>query len=63
MEFLIIIPVAFVLANAWVVWSSRTRRAPEIEQTIQAHQRFTEAMTREPRGRGRRPATRVRRRV
>ncbi len=51
MIFLIIPPIAFVLAYAWVVWVARTRRAPEIEQTMAAHQRFTEAMNRQPRRR------------
>ena len=43
--------VAFVLAEAWLVWSGRTRRAPEIEQTIAEHRRFAQAMERTPRRR------------
>ncbi len=44
MEFLLLIPVFGVLAQVWVSWSSRTRRAPGVEQTMAAHQRALAAM-------------------
>jgi hypothetical protein len=49
--FLIIPVVAFVAANCWLVWTGRTPRAPEVDQTIEAHRRFAAAMERTPRRR------------
>ncbi len=51
MAFLIIPPVAFLLACLWVAWTTRTPRGPEIEQTMAAHERFRQAMTGSPRRR------------
>lgn len=50
MVFLIIPPIAVLLALLWVSWTARTRRAPEIDDTIAAHRRFTQAMDSAPRG-------------
>jgi hypothetical protein len=43
-EFLLLIPVFGVLAQVWVTWSGRTRRAPGAEQSMAAHQRALAAM-------------------
>lgn len=43
-EFLLLIPVFGVLAQIWVTWSRRTRRAPGVEDTMAAHQRALAAM-------------------
>jgi hypothetical protein len=47
-QFLLIIPVFFVLAHLWLAWSARARRAPEIEATIAAHRKLAAAMAPEP---------------
>lgn len=43
--FLLIPPVFFIIAQLWLAWKSRSRRAPEIEATIEAHARFRAAMS------------------
>ena len=45
MLFLLIPPVFFILAQLWLAWRSRARRAPEIEATIKEHERFRAAMS------------------
>lgn len=45
MLFLLIPPGFFVIAQLWLAWRSRTRKAPEIEATIEAHARFRDAMS------------------
>ena len=45
MLFLLIPPVFFVFAQLWLAFTSRARRAPEIEATIKEHERFRAAMT------------------
>ena len=44
MEFLLLLIVVPVLAQVWVSWTSRTRKAPGVEQTMAAHQRALAAM-------------------
>jgi hypothetical protein len=44
MAFLLLIPVFFVLAQGWVSWQARPRKAPQAEQTIGAHQRALAAL-------------------
>jgi hypothetical protein len=43
-EFLLLIPVIGILAQLWVSFRTRTRRAPGIEETIGRHQRAIAAM-------------------
>jgi hypothetical protein len=42
--FLLVIPVVFVLAEAWVMWSGRTRKAPEAYATVAQYQRARAAL-------------------
>jgi hypothetical protein len=42
--FLLVIPVVFVVAEAWVIWTGRTRRAPEVADTVAQHQRALAAL-------------------
>ena len=44
MAFLLVIPVVFVLAEAWVMWSGRTRKAPEAYATVAQYQRARAAL-------------------
>jgi len=44
--FLLVIPIFFVLAEAWVLWSGRTRRQPGTFETVEAHHRALEALDR-----------------
>ncbi len=46
MVFLLVIPIFFVLAEAWVLWSGRTRRQPGTFETVEAHHRALEALDR-----------------
>jgi hypothetical protein len=42
--FLLVIPLMFVLAEAWVIWSGRARKAPEAEATVAQYQRARAAL-------------------
>ena len=44
MAFLLVIPVVFVLAEMWVMWSNRTRKAPEAYATVAQYQRARAAL-------------------
>jgi hypothetical protein len=47
-EFLLLIPVFGVLAQGWVAWQGRTRKAPGAAQTMAAHQRALAALASSP---------------
>jgi hypothetical protein len=46
--FLLVIPVVFVLAEAWLIWSGRTRKEPGVMESVERHRRALAALAPNP---------------